>query len=113
MQMNYSDHAWTLLVPMFRPEAKSGVGIASGEFGFPRSQPTEDESMDVGSVGSSYINFQTQALQRTPEAAEAKTAGPDNDGDSDDGGAKSVQAAPAPTLNLSGQKIGQVINVVA
>jgi hypothetical protein len=43
----------------------------------------------------------------------SKKAGGDNDGDSDDGGAKAVQAAPKPTVNLNGQKIGQLINVSA
>jgi hypothetical protein len=69
--------------------------------------------MNVAAVGSSYSSLQTQAVQRTPESAEVQKAGPDNDGDSDDGGAKAVQAAPAPTVNLNGQKVGQVINVSA
>lgn len=65
--------------------------------------------MNVSSVGSSTQN---QAVQRTPEAAEVKGVR-DNDGDSDDSGAKAVQATQAPTVNLSGQKIGQIINVSA
>jgi hypothetical protein len=65
--------------------------------------------MNVSSVGSSQSIPQTQAVQRTPETTEVKGAR-DNDGDSDDGGAKAVKAAPAPTVNLSGQKIGQIIN---
>ena len=69
--------------------------------------------MNVSSVGSTYSNLQTPAVQRTPEAAEVKKAGRDNDGDSDDGGAKAAKASPAPTVNLSGQKIGQLINVLA
>ena len=70
--------------------------------------------MNISTVGgSSYSNLQTQAVQRSPEAAEVKKAGGDNDGDSDDGGIKTAQAAPAPTVNLSGQKIGQFINVAA
>jgi hypothetical protein len=67
--------------------------------------------MNVGSVGSTY-SPNAQALQRQPEAAEVQKAGRDNDGDSDDGGSKAVQA-PAPTVNLNGQKLGQVINVTA
>ncbi|MEI7681628.1 MAG: hypothetical protein WCK07_19665 [Betaproteobacteria bacterium] len=51
--------------------------------------------------------------QRSAEASEVKQAGGDHDGDADDGGVKAVQAAPAPTVNTSGQKLGQVINVVA
>ncbi|MBI3524225.1 MAG: hypothetical protein HY066_06805 [Betaproteobacteria bacterium] len=69
--------------------------------------------MNIGSVGSSYSGLTTQASQRTPEAAEVHKGGRDNDGDSDDGGVKAVKAAPAPTVNASGQKIGQVINVSA
>ena len=65
----------------------------------------------VGSISSSYGNAATQATQRTPEAAEIKGA-PEHDGDSDDGASKTVKA-PAPTVNLNGQKIGQLINVAA
>jgi len=68
--------------------------------------------MDVGSVSSTYGSSQAQALQRTQEAAEVKKGGRDNDGDSDDGGVKAA-SAPLPTVNTSGQKIGQVINVTA
>lgn len=69
--------------------------------------------MNVGSVASTYTSLQPQAVQRTPEAAEVQKAGRDNDGDSDDGGAKAVKAAPAPTVNLNGEKLGQVINITA
>jgi hypothetical protein len=69
--------------------------------------------MNISSVGNSYSSLQTQATQRSPEAAEVQKAGPDKDGDSDDGGAKAVQAAPAPTVNLKGQKLGQIINISA
>jgi hypothetical protein len=69
--------------------------------------------MNISSVGNSYSSLQTQATQRSPEAAEVKKAGPDNDRDSDDGGAKAAQAAPAPTVNLTGQKVGQIINTAA
>jgi len=69
--------------------------------------------MNVSSVGSTYGSLQSQAVQRTPEAAEVKKAGPDNDGDSDDSGTKAAQAAPAPTVNLNGQKIGQILSVSA
>jgi hypothetical protein len=67
--------------------------------------------MNVGLVGSA-VSPNTQALQRQPEAAEVQKAGRDNDGDTDDGGSKAVQK-PAPTVNLNGQKLGQVINVAA
>jgi hypothetical protein len=69
--------------------------------------------MNVNSVGSTYNTPQTQTVQRTPEAAEVKKGGRDNDGDSDDGGAKAVQAPPAPTVNLNGQKLGQIISISA
>jgi len=69
--------------------------------------------MNISSVGSSYSSLSTPASQRTPEAAELQKGGRDNDGDSDDGGAKAVKAAPSPTVNINGQKIGQVINVSA
>jgi hypothetical protein len=70
--------------------------------------------MTVSAIGSSNPASQAQTAQRVPEAAEVRSAGGDNDGDSDDrGGAQAVQAAPAPSVNSNGQKIGQVINAVA
>ena len=69
--------------------------------------------MNVGSVASTTSSFQTGAVRPTPESAEVQKAGRDNDGDSDDGSAKAVQAAPAPTVNLNGQKLGQIINISA
>ncbi len=69
--------------------------------------------MNIGSVGSSQGTTSTQALQRKSEAAEAKKSGPDNDGDADDGGAKKVQSSPTPSVNINGQKVGQVIDVKA
>ena len=69
--------------------------------------------MNVGSVASTYSSLQPQAVRRTPEAAEVQKAGRDNDGDSDDGVSKAVKAAPAPTVNLNGEKLGQVVNITA
>lgn len=70
--------------------------------------------MSISAVGGgTYGNLQTPAVQRTPEAAEVNKAGRDNDGDSDDGGARVTGAALAPTVNLNGQKLGQFINVSA
>ena len=66
--------------------------------------------MNVNSAGSAPV---AQAAQRTSEATEGKRPGGDHDGDADDGGAKAVKAAPAPTVNTSGQKLGQFINVAA
>lgn len=53
--------------------------------------------------------------QRTPEAAEVKKGGRDNDGDADDGDSGKVQPppAPAPAVNMNGQTVGQIINVKA
>jgi hypothetical protein len=63
----------------------------------------------IGSINSN-TSVATQANPRAPEASEVKSAR-DKDGDSDD--AKTTKAAapaPAPTVNTSGQKIGQLIN---
>lgn len=69
--------------------------------------------MNVGSVSSPYNSPSTQAAQRTPEAAEVKKSGRDNDGDADDSGASTVKSAPTSTVNANGQKIGQIINATA
>ena len=70
--------------------------------------------MSVSSVSGSNVSTSTQALQRTPEAAEVKKAGPDRDGDGDDHGAsKSVKPPATVTVNTTGQKVGQVISVTA
>lgn len=63
--------------------------------------------MNVGSIGSASTY---QPVQRLPEASEAKGAS-DNDGDADDAGAS--KAAPAPTVNTSGQMTGQLLNAIA
>ncbi len=68
--------------------------------------------MSVGSVGGASSATYTQAVQRQPEAAEIKKAGPDRDGDKD-AGVSTVQPNPAPTVNLSGQTVGRVINTTA
>jgi hypothetical protein len=62
--------------------------------------------MHVASVGSSIP-------VHVPVKAPEINAG--HDGDSDDGAAKAPAAAstPAPTVNASGQSVGQVINVKA
>jgi len=68
--------------------------------------------MNVSAV--SNTNVSTQALQRNSEAAEVKKAGPDHDGDADDGGvAKAAKPSTAPTVNSNGQTIGRVISVKA
>ena len=65
--------------------------------------------MNVGAASSSYPS---QALQRTPEAREIKGAA-DNDGDSDDSSSKATKAAPAPTVNTSGQMVGGLLHAIA
>ena len=67
--------------------------------------------MNVGSV-SSTTGPAADAVKKQPEAADVRKGGRDNDGDSDDGGAKAVQT-PAPVVNMNGQKIGQIISVSA
>jgi len=69
--------------------------------------------MSVGSVCSASGNIPTKALQSTPETAEVKKGGRDNDGDSDDGGARAVKSPPPPSVNMNGQNVGQTINVTA
>lgn len=69
--------------------------------------------MTVVSVGGTNGNFTPQAVQRTPEAAEVRKAGGDHDGDADDGGTTAVKTAPAPSVNLNGQTVGQHIDVSA
>ena len=65
--------------------------------------------MSVSSIGSSSAAY---APAVRPQA-EAQAAGRDvkNDGDSDDGGA--AVKASAPTVNLSGQAVGKLVNVSA
>ena len=69
--------------------------------------------MNVGSVSMSHGTVPTQSVQQSPEATEVKKSGRDNDGDSDDSGAKAVKSPPAPTVNMNGQTIGQIITVAA
>lgn len=67
---------------------------------------------EIGSVSSNYSSTTTQVAQRPPETSEVKGAS-ETDGDSDDGGTQAAAPAPAPIVNMSGQKIGQLINVSA
>ena len=66
--------------------------------------------MTVSAVGNAAP---APPVPPTAESAEVSKSGKDKDGDADDGGAKSVQAAAKSTYNLHGQKIGQLINVTA
>ncbi len=80
--------------------------------GFTRSKPTrEGRSMNVGSCNSG--THSTQALQHKREAAEVQKGGRDNDGDADDSGVSAAPSTPSPSVNLNGQKVGQVIDVSA
>ena len=69
--------------------------------------------MDVNAVSSDVSSLLAQSAQKTPEAVEVRKTGGDNDGNSDDRGAKAAQAALAPSVNSSGQKTGQIVNVSA
>ena len=69
--------------------------------------------MTVSAVGNAYSSPQAQAVQRTPESAKLSKLGGDNDGASDEGGGRLAQAAAKPTVNLNGQTLGQLINVIA
>ena len=68
--------------------------------------------MSISSIASNSA-MTTPAVRPQAAAAEAQAARRDvrNDGDSDDGSA--VAKAPAPTVNLSGQTIGKLLNVSA
>ena len=69
--------------------------------------------MSVSSVGSVSGYNPAKAVQSTPEAAEVKKGGRDNDGDADDRGTSSVKSAPPPAVNSNGLPVGQIINVTA
>ena len=72
--------------------------------------------MDISSVSNAYRYPQVQPTVQPSEADkanEAKKAGNDRDRDTEDKAAKAVNATPAPTVNLAGQKIGQIINTTA
>jgi hypothetical protein len=64
-------------------------------------------------VGSTSATPPPPVTQATAESREVKKSGPDNDGDADDGGSKSVQSAPQTSVNLQGQTLGQLINTSA
>ncbi|MEI7611892.1 MAG: hypothetical protein WCK63_03225 [Betaproteobacteria bacterium] len=66
--------------------------------------------MNIGSVGSTYGSYSSQAPQPSQVAAKG---GRDNDGDNDGSGTKAVASTPAQAVNANGQKVGQVINVSA
>ncbi len=70
--------------------------------------------MSISSVGASASsNFAAQATQRTSGAATVQKQGGDSDGDSDGTTAAPAKSASSPTVNLSGQTLGKLINVTA
>lgn len=67
--------------------------------------------MSVVSAARKYNSLQTQIIKLIPDAAEVQTAGWNNDGHSDDSGAKTGYPAVAPVPNLNHQKV--IINFSA
>ncbi|SDI42020.1 hypothetical protein [Propionivibrio dicarboxylicus] len=68
--------------------------------------------MSVGAVGSSYGSLASMSLSAQSSPAPSVRREAENDGDKDDG-AGAAAAVRAPTLNLSGQVVGAVINTLA
>jgi len=64
----------------------------------------------MSAISSVASSTGAQPIAPKPEALEAKSAGPDHDGDSDDSGAA---AAVKPTTNTLGQALGQLVNAKA
>lgn len=70
--------------------------------------------MEIGSVSSSYGNTATQSLQRQPEASETRQSARKQEEEVRRAEvAVADQPKPQPTVNLNGQKVGQVINEFA
>lgn len=71
--------------------------------------------MDASSISGASLAWATQTTpSRMPEAAEMRSSGPDNDRDRDDMSVSGAQASSSSTrVNLSGQVLGQLINVSA
>jgi len=68
--------------------------------------------MSVGSIAASS-NAYLSALQPQSNTSSAQQISrePENDGDKDDG--VTAVKAPAPSVNLNGQSVGNTINVTA
>ena len=64
-------------------------------------------TMSVSSIGGA------NPIPRSPEASVVQKAGPDHDGDADDGGSKTAKAVSAPVVNAAGQRLGQIVNAKA
>ncbi|MBB3261751.1 hypothetical protein F4827_006625 [Paraburkholderia bannensis] len=69
--------------------------------------------MTISSIGNNSVARQYYQTQNIPKGGEAGEVGPDMDGDADDGGARATPPASTPTVNSSGQTIGQLINIRA
>lgn len=69
--------------------------------------------MSISSIGSHLPTAQFQAQVSAVKTSEAAEVGPDQDGDSDDGGARAASANNTPRPNLLGQVIGQLLHTTA
>lgn len=67
--------------------------------------------MSISSVGDTTCSAPAQAVHSNPESAEIRKSGPDNDGDGDD--MKAAVPKAGPSINMKGQKTGQLISVTA
>ena len=68
--------------------------------------------MSVGAIGSSHASLAAMSLSAQASPVPSVRRETENDGDKDDG-AGAAAAVRAPTLNLSGQVVGSVINTSA
>jgi hypothetical protein len=66
--------------------------------------------MHVSSIGATALPALGTGAKQL-ESAETQKIGRDNDGDADD--ASAAPAPVGPTVNMSGQKVGQIISVTA
>jgi hypothetical protein len=77
----------------------------------PHQQRQKESIMAISSISGVSGNFQVPGAT---EAAVVQTGSKSNDGDSDDTSVQPVNnPPPLPTVNSSGQKIGQILNVAA
>jgi len=66
---------------------------------------------EIGSISSSYSSMSPMNSQKAPEASEVKAAAK-RDGESRESVDNGMKA-PTPTVNMTGQKLGQIINEAA
>ena len=67
----------------------------------------------ISSLGTGNVAQQSHVPQHVAKGGESREIGPDVDGDADDTGPRATAAAPTPTVNASGQTVGQLINTKA